>query len=99
MSIFEEMVVVELRSRSRVRAGFGMFLHNYCRESAFRIGDHAASLGQRRAPANLFCFAPLVSSRGRFDFSDRVRVAVGPDRRTDRVEWNYASSRLSPRSS
>src|SRR6266513_5497096 len=37
----------------------------------------------------------MVSSRSRSDFSDRVRFALGPDRRTHRVEWNYSSPRTS----
>src|SRR5438067_10526551 len=38
----------------------------------------------------------MVFARARFDFSDRVRLALGPDRRTHRVEWNYSSARISP---
>src|SRR5712692_4571640 len=38
----------------------------------------------------------MVFARGRFDFSDRVRFALGPDRRTHRMEWNYSSARISP---
>src|SRR5438874_1850338 len=37
----------------------------------------------------------MVSSRNRFDFSDRVRFALGPNRRTHRVEWNYSSPPIS----
>src|SRR5436309_3867842 len=37
----------------------------------------------------------MVFARARFDFSDRVCLALGPDRRTHRVEWNYSSARIS----
>src|SRR5437016_6885007 len=37
----------------------------------------------------------MVLARDRFGFSDRVRLALGPDRRTHRVEWNYSSARIS----
>src|SRR5213594_3464173 len=37
----------------------------------------------------------MVFARSRFDFPDRVRFALGPDRRTHRVEWNYSSTRIS----
>ncbi len=38
----------------------------------------------------------MVFARDRFDFFDRVRFALGPDRRTHRIEWNYSSARISP---
>src|SRR5437588_6437003 len=37
----------------------------------------------------------MVSSHSRPDFSDRVRFALGPDRRTHRREWNYSSAGIS----
>src|SRR2546430_4174852 len=60
------------------------------------MGGCGNARGRCRCPADLFYRAPLVSPRDRLDFSDRVRLAVGPDRRTHRLEWNYASPRISP---
>src|SRR5260370_7140165 len=39
----------------------------------------------------------MVFARSRFDFSDRVRLALGADRRTYWVQRNYTGQRISSR--
>src|SRR5262249_61446979 len=51
--------------------------------------------GQLCPSAAIFLGAPMVHSVARFDFSNRVRVALGPDRRTNRFERNHARRAVS----
>src|SRR6266446_7442935 len=97
MSIFEKVAGLELRSCSGFCGRFGKPLQNHRFKSAVCFGDHATSLGRRRSPAGLFCRAAMVFVRPRFDFFDRVRLALGADRRTYWVQRNYTGRRISSR--
>ena len=50
------------------------------------------ALGKRCPAANVFCRATMVSALSRFDFPDRIRFALGPDRRTYRLGRNHSRS-------
>src|SRR5437763_4822052 len=95
MSIFETMARVELPKRSRFRAGLGSFLQNHRRQSDVLFRADQIVLGRKCPAAEISLGAPMVSQRTRFDFSDRVRFALGPDRRTHRLRRHYSDRRLS----
>src|SRR5437588_597163 len=48
-------------------------------------------------PREQFERSVMVFARSRFDFSDRVRLALGADRRTYWVQRNYTGQRISSR--
>src|SRR5207302_5134804 len=97
MSIFEKMAGLELLPRSGFRADRGSVLQIHFHESPVRVGDDAIALGRRRSATEVFLGAALVLARARFDFHDRVRFALGPSRRTDRLKRNYSGPRISSR--
>src|SRR5262249_18335782 len=86
---------LDLLSRSRFRSDQRRFLQIYRHESPARVGDNAIALGERCSTADLLLRSSLVSALARSDFLDRVRFALGPDRRTDRLERNHASRPIS----
>ena len=77
ISILEEMAGVELRSRSWFRCDLRDRLQIHRAASQSRIDLYSVVVGQRRATADLFLGAPLVSPHAWTHLSDRIRVALG----------------------
>src|SRR5207237_9579945 len=62
----------------------------HCPSSRDGFCRHSASLGQRRAAADLLLGATLVSSGAGSCLSGRVYFALGANRWTGRRKWNLA---------
>ena len=77
ISILKEMAGVELRSRSWFRRHLRDRLQIHRATSQSRIDLYSIVVGQRRATADLFLGASLVSPHAWTHLSDRIRVALG----------------------
>src|ERR1700736_3213812 len=89
------MALLELRSRPGLRSSLGVRVKIHCGPSSARLGNYALVVGRRCAPAEFFLGAQMVPAITRPRLSDRVCFALGPDRRPDRIERNFARAPIS----
>src|SRR5262245_52797435 len=93
------MADLELRSRSWVRRNFRNRLQIHCATSRSRINPYSIIVGQRRAAADLFLGASLVSPHAWIHLSDRLRLSLGASGRTCWQQRNVSRKSVSPCSS